>query len=231
MQIVRDLQVLAGEFVGTDLVGDPIHRVTDLVRAAPPLSPVENLILKGLVSEAESHITNQPVKTSTRRVGAAVGTNQAPRALDEGEQLDGRYSYAAARWAHAMALVINSRKDPRTFADWGRLAAASPGTLRNRCRMARLPPRRSLLLARLLRAVVQQQLFKCRAEDLLDVSDKRTLVKLFHRGGSETRSSLDFPRDAHALLHKQRLIVDSVALRALEAALNVSVRKAPIAVP
>src|SRR5207248_5351434 len=71
-------------------------------------------------------------------------------------------AHAAARWAHAVVATVESPEDLRTLKAWGRHIGASPGTLKNWCRIAGLSPRRSLLFARLLRAVVRHRFDGCR---------------------------------------------------------------------
>jgi len=80
-------------------------------------------------------------------------------------------AHAVARWANAVVGVIDSRCDPNTFEAWGRCVASSPGTLKNWCRIAGFSPKRSLMLARLLRAVVRHHIDGYRPCDCLNVVD------------------------------------------------------------
>ena len=129
-------------------------------------------------------------------------------------------AHAAARWARALMPIVDSPTDPRTLGDWSRLAYASPGALRNWCRMAGISPRRSLVFARLLRAVVLNRDGRHSPENLLDVADRRTLDGLLRLGGLNRQH--DFPHDIHSFLQRQTLVRDPDTMlevqRAIEAA-------------
>ena len=111
--------------------------------------------------------------------------------------------HAVGRWAQLILRSLLLHADPRTLAEWGKSLGASTGALRNWCRTARLPARRSLLFARLLRAVALHQSTGVEPEDLLDVADRRTLQKLMAIGGGTTRS---LPTTIEGFLTNQRLI-------------------------
>lgn len=57
-----------------------------------------------------------------------------------------------ALWTTAVVSVLNSPHDPRTVEAWAVVRGVAPETLRSWCRTADLPPKRSLDLARVLRA-------------------------------------------------------------------------------
>jgi CheY-like chemotaxis protein len=126
--------------------------------------------------------------------------------------------HAAARWARALVPVIDSPKDPRTITGWSRCVAASPGTLRNWCRTAGILPRRSLVLGRLLRAVVLSKGGRHKPENLLDVVDRRTLWGLLRFAGFGGGQGL--PGDMETFLERQTLVRDPDALHELNRALE-----------
>ena len=80
-------------------------------------------------------------------------------------------AHAAARWARVVVPVLDAPEDPRTIKAWSRLLYVSPGALRNWCRTAGITPRRSLVFARLLRAVFLSDGGRHKPENLLDVVD------------------------------------------------------------
>jgi ActR/RegA family two-component response regulator len=125
--------------------------------------------------------------------------------------------HARARWADVIARAVDAPRDPRTLHEWGRCIGASPGAIRNWCRTARLPARRSLLLARVLRAVIRQHHVRAAPEDLLDIVDRRTLVKLMTVSGGSGES---LPPTIVDCLRRQRLIEDTEAIAVLERTLT-----------
>lgn len=135
------------------------------------------------------------------------------------ERADRPRAHAAARWAQAIARIVSAPADPRTFEAWGRHIGASPGTLKNWCRIADLSPRRSLTFARLLRAVVRHRLDGYRPADVLDIVDHRTLARLLQLGGAGADGH-DLPEHVDDFLSRQRLIRDTIALREVEQALR-----------
>ena len=129
-------------------------------------------------------------------------------------------AHAAARWAQAVVKVIDAPNDPRTFAGWSRIANASPGTLKNWCRTAGLPGKRSLDFARMLRAVVRASSDGWRPQDSLNAVDTRTLKRLLALGavGQDTKT---LPRSIDDFLVTQSFITDSHALLELRRALRL----------
>jgi AraC-like DNA-binding protein len=145
------------------------------------------------------------------------GLAQGPEAVDRLE------AHAAARWASAVVQVLGSSRDLTTCAEWGRHVGISERTLQNLCRRAGLSPRRSLLLARLLRAVWNRQRHGWRLEHSLATADDRTLRRLFHLGGSRTGASQNVAGDVRELVDEQALIQDPVALREIRRLLNTRI--------
>lgn len=117
--------------------------------------------------------------------------------------------HASSRWAAAVIRILDSREDPNTVAAWGSCINTSSGALRNWCRTAGIGARRSLVFGRMLRAVVLGINGGASAENLLNVTDKRTLKKLFETSG------LGVPRLPSAIddfLDRQILVRDPGAL-------------------
>jgi len=134
--------------------------------------------------------------------------------------------HAAARWAEAMVALIDSPIDVRTIEYWGRAIAVSPGALRNWCAVARLSPRRSLVLARLLRATLLSAGRPWEPRHVLDVAEPRTLRRMLRLGGLESTMAPTVGQ----LLSAQTLISDSFALDALRTSLRgrrVELEEAP----
>jgi CheY-like chemotaxis protein len=128
--------------------------------------------------------------------------------------------YAASRWAKAVVSAALSTTDPKTLHGWGRSVAASPGAIRNWCRTANLPARRSLVFARLLRAVLQRQRYGLTPEESLNVVDRRTLVSLLDMCHGPGRRSRDLPCSVHDFLECQRVIQNPHAIREVRRALR-----------
>jgi FixJ family two-component response regulator len=127
-------------------------------------------------------------------------------------------SHAAARWADAVVKVIDAPQDPRTLQLWGRHVGASPGSLRNWCRMAGLSPKRSLSLARMLRAITYGSSAK-RPEDVFNVTDRRTLRQLLTLGDPTRRPSL--PDTLDEFFERQQWISSGSALQELKRLLEL----------
>ena len=125
--------------------------------------------------------------------------------------------HAARRWARAVARMIDSPADPRTVEGWGRTIGVSRGTLKAWCRALGVSSKRSLDLARLLRAVVRQTDEGIGPEDSLDIIDRRTLTRLLSSSGTG-RAAL--PSRIDALLEGQILIRHRLALGELRQMLS-----------
>ncbi len=119
--------------------------------------------------------------------------------------------HVITRWAGVVLRVIDSPRDPKTLASWGRWVAASPGTLRNGCRTARLRARGSLTFARMLRVVVHNLQNGSSAEELLDVSDRRTMLGLL-RLGDAMNPPVSLPISIEEFLALQKWITHDRAL-------------------
>ena len=122
---------------------------------------------------------------------------------------------AAERWAALVWGLVAAPADPRTLRDWSRVVAVSESTLRARCHQAHVSPRKSLALARVLRAITLAPSVGCRPDDLLDTQDPRTLRGLKQKGGIElvgvTATEVTLP----GILDCQTLVSPGPALNAL----------------
>ena len=87
------------------------------------------------------------------------------------------------RWAHLIVEVVDAEADPVTIAEWARHTHMGASTLREVCRAAGVRGKRSLDLARVLRAVVQLQGHPWVPEAVLSCRDPRTLRALLSRTG------------------------------------------------
>jgi ActR/RegA family two-component response regulator len=146
-----------------------------------------------------------------------VGQPQVPDAA-RGVEPDVEF-HARSRWADLVARARYAPRDPRTLHEWGRSVGASVGCIRNWCHTAGLPARRSLQLARVLRAVVKRQRVQAAPEDLLDIVDSRTLTKLLTASGGAPGM---LPSSVEDLLERQRLIEDVQAIAVLQTTLKAN---------
>ena len=128
-------------------------------------------------------------------------------------------SHALKRWATIIVRFVGAPEDAPTLRKFGHQTGVAAGTFRNWCRTAALSPRKSLMLARVLRAVTLQSRTHAGPENLLDVIDRRTLVKLMTASGGTVHR---LPHNIGELLDKQRLIDDPTAIDAIREALAVS---------
>jgi CheY-like chemotaxis protein len=128
------------------------------------------------------------------------------------ERADLPVSHAAARWAEAVVKVVDAPHDPRTMELWGRHIGASAGSLRNWCRMAGLSPKRSLNVARMIRAIYCASAL--RPEDVFNVTDRRTLRQLLTLGDPHGRPSV--PETVDEFLARQRWVSSPSAVQELK---------------
>lgn len=128
-------------------------------------------------------------------------------------------AHSLQRWVEVVVSSTRSPADLRTLREWGRFVGVSVGGLRNWCRAANLPARRSLLFARVLRAVVRQRGTDLTPDCLLNIVDRRSLGKLMLLGGG-TRQRL--PPSVEDFLQRQQLICEPKALATLRGALSAT---------
>lgn len=124
----------------------------------------------------------------------------------------GAHSAGIHRWARAVVGVVDSVRDPRTVEHWALLIACSAGALRIWCGAAGIHPKRSLDLARTLRAAWHAQQSGRPARGFLDATDQRTAQRLLREGGLNALCA-----DSHFsdLLTHQTFVRDLPALKEL----------------
>jgi hypothetical protein len=86
-------------------------------------------------------------------------------------------------WVDLVIQVVQAEADIPTFALWASLAGKSVGSLRLHCYAIHASPRRTLLFARLLRAVSRGSGPHWDLGEWLHAADPRTLVKAARLGG------------------------------------------------
>lgn len=129
-------------------------------------------------------------------------------------------AHAATRWATIVAPIITSPEDVRTTDAWTGRVGVSLGTLKSWCRTAHVTPRRSLIFARLLRAVLLRQTRGLPLEESLNVVDRRTFAKLLAFCGAPFRDTGELPADPATFLVHQTAVTNIEALRELRRALE-----------
>ncbi|HKE88183.1 MAG TPA: response regulator [Vicinamibacterales bacterium] len=176
-------------------------------------------IREGLCDYLEQPVRGEILREVIARVGPPPQTEAAARLHSE--------VHALARWAGVVVGGIHSQSDLRTLRDWGRYVGRSEGTLRNWCRTARLSTRRSLLFARMLRAVVRQEALgrPIAPGHMLDIVDRRTLVKLLTKSGSTLER---LPEGVNVFLREQRLIDSAEAIAEVQRTLEQAMRSGKI---
>src|SRR5579872_5378065 len=168
---IRILDVVlrkAGYDVTTVSTAADVHTADgfDIVVAASPQSPLNSdravqappttlaLVVitdtgRGDVASSIRGATFNVFDESGQRDGlvGAVSRALARSAVEHACSVDAsdehRIAHAAARWARLVVRVTESSRDTPTIDAWGRFVAASPGAVRNWCRTAGVPARRS----------------------------------------------------------------------------------------
>jgi len=197
------------------------HRVSYDVAGCGTIQGQSQLRSAGIIVSRESCSTFVAVirlSQSTQQLRTSAGGTADVHAYHHIErfgQLEaGRLAavpHALLRWRHAIYPVIVAPRDTRTVADWGRLIAASPGAIRTWCHMAGIPSGRSLIFARLLRAMTLHVEGSQRFENALDVVDRRTLARMIRLAGGDLVSGP--PLSMGDFLRRQSLVRDSAALQ------------------
>jgi hypothetical protein len=122
-----------------------------------------------------------------------------------------------------MVRVVEAPDDPRTLASWARLINVSHSTLKECCAMAGVGAKASLDLARLLRVLVQSQGLAWEPENLLDISERRTLKRLLEKGGLPFEGRVSLPVDA--FLVRQSFVRKPACLETLDDLLRQDPKK------
>lgn len=162
--------------------------------------------------------------TVLRRIANALGNPEIQREVSRIEMLRSHLEYvphqlescvdvhrphSLQRWAKVIVKTIDLPGDPRTLSDWGRAIGVSVGGLRNWCACAGIKSKQSLMFARLLRAVVRQRQTCASPEELLDIVDRRTVVKVLVAAGGVARR---LPLSEDEFLDRQTFVSDRRAI-------------------
>lgn len=195
----------------------------DVVRAVRRSRPTTCIVVTGVARcryavQAMRCGADDCIETAadSRRLLRTVNTTLSERS-DGLTTTDSLVAHSLKRWAEVVVSSIDSPADLRTLQEWGRFVGVSVGGLRNWCRTADLQARKSLLFARMLRAVVRQRGTDLTPEELLNVVDRRTLGKLLILGGGTTRQ---LPSTMEDFFQRQQLIRQSKALATLRDVLS-----------
>ena len=129
-------------------------------------------------------------------------------------------AHAAGRWVRAIVPVLQATSDPKTIRAWSRCAGISQGSLKTWCHTAGFSTKRSLDLARLLRAILRRSTHGLRPEDSLDIVDRRTLTGLLRLGGVASGNPSELPTSVDEFLERQAFIREPNALRLLRSYLD-----------
>lgn len=117
-------------------------------------------------------------------------------------------------WTILIGFALEAPMDPTTLSTWAAVSAISVGALRQRCYAAGVTPRQSLLLARLLRAVLGASGRRWEPTEWLRCADVRTLRSML-RLGRLPRSSDSGPTARDFLCSQTILKSEHPAVQAL----------------
>lgn len=171
----------------------------------------------GVCDYVEKPVTRTDVAQIIDRVSRR---RPQPTAVEPPPLLEHVDAHAATRWATIVAPIVTSADDVRTTDAWTRRVGVSLGTLKSWCRAAHLTPRRSLIFARLLRAVLLRQTHGLRLEETLNVVDRRTFAKLLAFCGGPHGETGGLPADPATFLVYQTAVTNIEAVRELRRALE-----------
>jgi CheY-like chemotaxis protein len=129
-------------------------------------------------------------------------------------------AHAAMRWVRAIVPALQSPTDPKTIRAWSRCAGVSQGSLKTWCNTAGFSTKRSLDLARLLRAIMRRETHGFRPEDSLDIVDRRTLSGMLKLGGVPSGNPADLPTSINDFLNLQSFVREPNAIRLLRGSLE-----------
>ena len=177
-----------------------------IVTASGSYQSAVEAVRVGVVDYVEKPLTQNELVEVVRR-----GLRARTSGTDASEPDRSVTRHAARRWAWAVATILPSGSDLRTLAAWARHAGVSVAVLKSTCRLADVSPRRSLILGRLVRALIDQQRYDLRLEDLLDVHDRRTITSWLTLAGMPR---LDAGVDPFLLT--QRLVPDRTLIHELQ---------------
>jgi CheY-like chemotaxis protein len=125
------------------------------------------------------------------------------------------HSEIAVRWADIVIPVVDSPRDLKTLDHWAHYLAVSRSSLKTWCYTVGVSPRRSLIFARLLRAVALRARHRTRPEESLNFADRRTLVAMLKFAGLFSKTETGLPHTCKEFLARQTLVRDEHLIREL----------------
>jgi hypothetical protein len=137
-----------------------------------------------------------------------------------------RPTSAAERWATYVLRGCDSDHDPKTLAEWARLARVSYSGLCESCRLICVQPKLARDFTRVLRVVLNAPTTADSFSAFLDVSDRRTRNGLLERGGVAVSWPPGRPPNFDYYFDRQKFVAPEncglLALRALIGARQVA---------
>jgi CheY-like chemotaxis protein len=146
---------------------------------------------------------------------ADAGTMPVEATVFEGVNVSAPGS-AAERWAGYVLKGCRAQSDLKTLTLWAACAGVSYTSLRENCRLVGIRPHDARDLTRLLRAVITSSSRRCSPQELLDVSDTRTLNTLLTRAGLAALPQALPPSPRQFLQLQQFVRPDNAGLRILQ---------------
>jgi CheY-like chemotaxis protein len=199
LDVLRELREGGSELPVVIMTGYPIietdHGLVDTATEAARL---------GAAAYLEKPVFDEPLVEVLRR--ALAGRHREARVHANG--------YAG--WAAAVAAVLDAPHDPRTLNDWSRIVGVASDTLRGWCRTVAVSSKRSLDLARVLRAVKHARRQGAAPRDFLRIADRRTLRRLLVE--SDLTRGAAIP-SLNELLSRQTFVTNPIMIDELRATL------------
>ena len=113
----------------------------------------------------------------------------------------------------------HSEGDLRTIDAWATFVGTSYSSLGELCRVVGVQPHAARDLMRLLGALIRARKEACPVEQMLDISDRRTLRLMLGRGGLSTSSDAARIRPTEFLEHQQLIDHNHLVVRRIRTAL------------
>lgn len=142
---------------------------------------------------------------------------QVGRAVQSRTAISQEHNHATERCVRAFLAVLGSPSDLRTIPAWGHYVGASAGSLRTWCDLIGVSPKRTLSLARVLRAVTRLHELGIPLKASLDIVDRRTLSALLVSAGVPVA---DGNLTVQAVLDRQSLVDNRTLVVALRRSLG-----------
>lgn len=174
-----------------DVAGLEVARAISRYTPSPPFVLIGSAITTSITVEAMKlgafTVLEKPVGVSeiVTTIRSAVIESRPALASHLTTLAHGAPGSVSARWARHVLKACEAGGDLKTLGAWASFAGLSYSSLCESCRLIGIQPSVARDLARVLRAVVQSRVHDCRVQELLDISDRRTLKTLM------TRAALD----------------------------------------